>query len=160
MPLALAIDKMELRISPGSSGLYVLNKGSIYTGAINIIKPIAEIVTGVRAVYPHFPVIVFARGPGKEHGRIAAATCANGVGVEEGLDIATLLGSLDAKVAVQGNMFNGLLLGDEGPMVARAREILQSMPRDRHIFNLGHGIQPETQISMVERLVKEVRDFG
>ena len=125
-----------------------------------VINPITEIIRGVRAWHPEFPVIVFARGVGSEHGRIAAATRANCVGLEENVSIASVLESLPHGVAVQGNLFNELLLGSEDDLIRRTQEILVAVPRERHIFNLGHGILPQTEIKMVGRLVKEVRSFG
>ena len=125
-----------------------------------VVRPIAEIIRGVRALHLNFPVIVFARGVGSEHARIALGTNGNCVGLEEGADIGSVLASLPAGVAAQGNLPNELLLGSEDAMIHRIRDILTAVPRERHIFNLGHGILPETQIGMVERLVKEVRAFG
>lgn len=125
-----------------------------------VINPITEIIRGVRASHPEFPVIVFARGVGFEHGRIAAATLANCVGLEENVNIACVLESMPLGVAVQGNLFNELLLGSEDDLIRRTQEILVAVPRERHIFNLGHGIFPQTEIKMVERLVREVRSFG
>ncbi len=124
-----------------------------------VIQPIAEIVKGLRAVFPKFPVIVFARGVGAEHGRIAQGTWANAVGLEEDVKIGDVLSQLPSNVAVQGNLSNELLLGNEAGMITQMRSILQAVPKARHIFNLGHGIQQQTQIAMVERLVAEVRAF-
>ena len=125
-----------------------------------VIEPIAAIVKAVRLVHPHFPIIVFARGVGDHHNLVAKGTGANCVGLEEDVAAEQVLSSLPPHVAVQGNLSNELLLGDEAVMLAQTRKILATVPRDRHIFNLGHGIQQQTEISMVERLVKEVRDLG
>jgi uroporphyrinogen decarboxylase len=125
-----------------------------------VIQPIAEIVNGLRTVHPGFPVIVFARGVGAEHGRIAKGTSANAVGLEEDVDIGEVLKQLPSGVAVQGNLSNELLLGNEAAMIKQTRAILNAVPKSRHIFNLGHGIQQQTQIAMVEKLVAEVRAFG
>jgi len=125
-----------------------------------VIDPIAEIIAGVRAVYPAFPVIVFARGVGDRHALVARGTGANCVGLEEDVVASEVLKQLPDHVAVQGNLSNALLLGDDALMVSATRKILTSIPRDRHIFNLGHGILPQTEISMVERLVQEVRLAG
>ena len=125
-----------------------------------VINPITEIIRGVRASHPDFPVIVFTRGVGSEHGRIAATTAANCVGLEENVSIASALECIPLGVAVQGNLFNELLLGSEDELVRRTHDILDAVPRERHIFNLGHGILPQTEIKMVERLVREVRSFG
>ena len=125
-----------------------------------VINPIAEIIRGVRALHPDFPVIVFARGVGTQHARIAFATRADCAGLEEDVKIASVLAGLPTGVVVQGNLANGLLLGSENAMVQGATEILRAVPSNRHIFNLGHGILPQTEIRMVERLVKTVRAFG
>ena len=125
-----------------------------------VIEPIRRIVEGVRGAYPGFPVIVFARGVGMAHGRVASGTAANCIGVEEDIILAEVLGQLSGGVAVQGNLSNLALLGSEAQMIAATRKILSSVPMERHIFNLGHGIQQQTQISMVSRLVDEVRNFA
>ena len=125
-----------------------------------VIDPMAAIVRAVRNTHPNFPVIVFARGVGAHHASVARGTGGNCVGLEEDVQASEVLKTLPAGVAVQGNLSNEMLLGDEADMLAQTRKILASVPRERHIFNLGHGIQQQTQISMVERLVKEVRDHG
>ena len=125
-----------------------------------VIAPMLKIIDGVRAVHPRFPVIVFARGVGDGHARVALGTTANCVGLEEDVDSAKVLAGLPAQVAVQGNLSNAALLGDVDVMLTQARRILETVPRERHIFNLGHGIQQQTDIKMVERLAKEVRDHG
>lgn len=124
-----------------------------------VIQPIEAIISKVRNVHPNFPVIVFARGVGGSHALVAQGTGANCVGLEENVEAAAILEGLSSGVAVQGNLANEMLLGNENLMVKKTQEILRSVPAERHIFNLGHGIQPQTQIGMVERLVKEVRAF-
>ena len=125
-----------------------------------VVDPISAIVRGVRALHPDFPVIVFARGVGESHATIAQGTNANAIGLEEDVNAAQVLKTLPSSKAVQGNLSNELLLGDEATMVAATRRILESVPREKHIFNLGHGILQQTPIAAVERLVKEVRTYG
>jgi uroporphyrinogen decarboxylase len=65
---------------------------------------------------------------------------------------------LDYRCAIQGNMDPVLLFADEKLIRQRAREILQQANgRSGHIFNLGHGILPETPVESVKALVDEVR---
>jgi len=125
-----------------------------------VISPIAKMIEGVRAVHPGFPVIVFARGVGRAHAKIAAGTGANCVGLEEDVIIGDVLKTLPGHVAVQGNLSNETLLGDEAAMLVQTRWILDSVPARRHIFNLGHGIQQQTSLAMVEKLVALVRAEG
>jgi uroporphyrinogen decarboxylase len=136
--------------------------GDVPEGALErlVISPIARIIEGIRVVHPGFPVIVFARGVGQGHAKIAVGTGANCVGLEEDVVIGDVLKTLPWHVAVQGNLGNEMLLGDEAAMLAQTRRILDSVPAQRHIFNLGHGIQQQTSIAMVEKLVAEVRARG
>lgn len=124
-----------------------------------VIEPIKRIVDGVRAAYPEFPVIVFARGVGDLHGLVAAGTAANAVGVEEDCDLSQVLRSLNANVAVQGNLAPGLLVGDVASLRSSVASMLHGVPVARHIFNLGHGITPQVDPAMVFELVQAVRDF-
>ncbi len=151
------------QIAAGAETVQIFDSwaGDVPSSALQrlVIQPIAEIVRRVRAEHADFPIIVFARGVGAAHGAIATGTGANCVGVEEDVNISSVLASLAPNVSVQGNLANVALLGDENAMVLQVQAILNAVPRDRHIFNLGHGILPETSVDRVERLVKEVRAF-
>lgn len=61
------------------------------------------------------------------------------------------------RVALQGNLDPILLLTDERTIRARTRQILNEAPQRGHIFNLGHGILPETPIEHVDILLDEIR---
>ena len=61
--------------------------------------------------------------------------------------------------AVQGNLDPVVLLGAESVLLEQTSTILNSVAYDRHIFNLGHGIRPETDPDRLELVVKSVRDF-
>ena len=124
-----------------------------------VANPIRQIVDGVRKVYPDFPIIVFARGVNNHHGEIAAKTLANAVGVEEGVLLTDIIKQLSPHVAVQGNLSSSLLLGSKNDLVQGVRDVLKGVPKSRHIFNLGHGIVPQTDPLMVEALVAAVRSY-
>lgn len=124
-----------------------------------VIEPIRRIVDGVRAFYPEFPVIVFARGVGDQHGLVADGTAANAIGVEEDCSLVEVLPRLKSSIAVQGNLSPQLLLGGVEQLRNGVSKVLQGIPMRRHIFNLGHGITPQVNPVMVEELVRAVRDF-
>jgi uroporphyrinogen decarboxylase len=162
--IAASTDYLLGQIKAGAEAVQIFDSwaGDVPAEAMQrlVVEPIAAIIDGVRAVYPNFPVIVFARGVGDKHGLVARGTGANCVGLEEDVVASEILKQLPDQVAVQGNLANALLLGDDASMLAATRKILTSVPRERHIFNLGHGILPQTEIGMVERLVQEVRAVG
>jgi uroporphyrinogen decarboxylase len=61
--------------------------------------------------------------------------------------------------AVQGNLDPVLLFADWKEIEARAEDILlQANNRPGHIFNLGHGILPQTPVDNVKALAKFVRE--
>ena len=124
-----------------------------------VVGPIKRIVDGVRAVYPEFPIIVFARGVGTQHGMIASGTRASAIGVEEDCSLKEVLAALPAGVAVQGNLAPGALLGSADDLKTAVALVLDGIPMGRHIFNLGHGITPQVNPNMVGKLVEFVRAY-
>jgi uroporphyrinogen decarboxylase len=124
-----------------------------------VIKPIAAIVEGVRAVHPNFPVIVFARGVGGGHAEVAAGTSASAVGIEQNVGLSKVLEDLGPRVAVQGNLAPETLLEASDVIEAETLKVLSGVPMDRHIFNLGHGIVPQVKPEAVTMLIKTVRNF-
>jgi uroporphyrinogen decarboxylase len=122
-----------------------------------VTAPIAAIVDGVRAAYPRFPVIVFARGVGGGHGDIAAATNASCVGVEQDVALRDVLPTLPGGCAVQGNLAPEILLQDDVIIRTEVSKVLAGVPMRRHVFNLGHGIVPQVKPEAVTVLVDTVR---
>lgn len=122
-----------------------------------VIDPIAAIVQGVRAVYPNFPVIVFARGVGNGHAGVARGTGASVVGVEQDVSLVEVLKTLN--VAVQGNLAPETLLAADDVVVAETLKVLQGVPKRRHVFNLGHGIVPQVKPETVSLLLQTIRQF-
>jgi uroporphyrinogen decarboxylase len=124
-----------------------------------VIAPIRRIVDAVRAVHPGFPIIVFARGVNDQHSVVATGTGASAIGLEEHCVAADVLASLPSSVAIQGNLAPGALLGTVDELKTAVGKVLRGVSASRHIFNLGHGIVPQTDPTMVEKLVGFVRDF-
>src|SRR6266568_2304887 len=68
---------------------------------------------------------------------------------------------LDHKCAVQGNLDPVLLFADWKELESRAEDILRrAAGRPGHIFNLGHGILPETPVENVKRLARFVQEYS
>jgi uroporphyrinogen decarboxylase len=126
--------------------------------ARQVIEPNRRIVEGVRARVPNAPIIGFPRGAAGMIATYVAATGVNAVG----LDYATPLGFAAANVpkgvAVQGNLDPLRLVVGGAQMEERARAIISAFADRPHIFNLGHGIVPETPIEHVAALVNLVKN--
>jgi len=120
-----------------------------------VLKPIAEIVEGVGKRHPGLPVIVFARGIGVHQKRAAALPGASAVGIETEFDLSLL----PKDIVVQGNLDPVALIAGEDVARREVHRICASVDRQRHIFNLGHGIRVGTDPAVVGAVVEEVRRF-
>jgi uroporphyrinogen decarboxylase len=86
-------------------------------------------------------------------------TGADVIGVDWRIPLDQAWKSLDFSGAVQGNLDPVLLFAGQKEMLARADLVLgQAGGRPGHIFNLGHGILPETPVENVRALVEFVRE--
>jgi uroporphyrinogen decarboxylase len=158
-----SIEYLKMQVTAGAQALQIFDSwASDLDEALTercIVAPISQIVEGVRAVFPDVPIIVFARGVGERHSAIAAGTRANGVSVEQGRDLGGVLGTLEEGVAVQGNLDPELLLGARDVLMADVARICSSVPKRRHIFNLGHGISQHTKPEAVTSVIAAVREY-
>lgn len=121
-----------------------------------VIEPNRRIVEGLRQRIPGAPVIGFPRGAAALLPAYAARTGVNLIGLDYAMPLAAA-SALPAGLGVQGNLDPLRLVVGGAAMEDRVRRIIEAF-RDRpHIFNLGHGIVPETPIAHVERLIEIVR---
>jgi uroporphyrinogen decarboxylase len=123
------------------------------------VVPIKRIIAGVRERFPAVPVIVFAKGAGVRHGVVFSETKCNAVGIEAEYSLAMAQDLLPKDAILQGNLDPEVLLGDNGSVRAAVRDVLGSVNRRQHIFNLGHGIRPHTNPDMLSAVIDEIRQF-
>jgi uroporphyrinogen decarboxylase len=121
------------------------------------IKPTQAIIAQVRAQVPGAKVIGFPRGAGTLLPRYVAEVPVNAVGLDWTVDRDLVRERVQSRVAVQGNL-DPLVLVAGGAGLERAVDAVLEAFADRpFIFNLGHGIVPETPIAHVEAMLKRVR---
>ena len=122
-----------------------------------VVAPTAEIVNRVRARAPGVPIIGFPKGAGGKLPAYARETRVDAIGLDETVDPVWADGALPPGLPVQGNL-DPLALIAGGEALANSVASIQTAFTDRpHIFNLGHGILPDTPIAHVEQLLKLVR---
>jgi uroporphyrinogen decarboxylase len=108
---------------------------------------------------PEANVILFARGA-RVSPEVLTATGTHVIAFDWNTDLAAAAARLPANVAVQGNLDPTLLNGDTETVVREARRLLESMRgRPGHIFNLGHGIQPQASLENVNALLETIATF-
>ena len=118
--------------------------------------PLARIAAALARDFPHVPVIAFPRGAGHNLARMAAMPGLAAFSLDTTADLAWAAATLPGK-ALQGNLDPLALLAGGDALARQVDHILQATSGHAHIFNLGHGILPQTPIAHVEALVKQIR---
>jgi uroporphyrinogen decarboxylase len=106
------------------------------------------------------PVIVFCKGCGHSLAKLAS-TGADVIGLDWTDDVGAARAVVGEGVALQGNMDPVMLFAPPERIVSEVRGILASYGRgDGHIFNLGHGILPQTPVEHVKEFVQAVKSLS
>jgi len=106
--------------------------------------------------FPEVKVIGFPRGAGLGLADYARDTGVDGLSLDWTVPLADAH-SLQRRLTVQGNLDPMRLMAGGRVLDAAIDRILEALSSGSFIFNLGHGILPETPIAHVERLVARVR---
>lgn len=122
-----------------------------------VVGPNKAIVEKVRAVIPDAVITGFPRGAAGKIARYASATGVNVIGLDYATPLAFANEILTEGLTVQGNLDPLRLVVGGAQMEERAREIVEAFKHRPHIFNLGHGIVPQTPIENVARLIEVVK---
>jgi uroporphyrinogen decarboxylase len=123
------------------------------------VEPARRIVEGVRKQVPDARIIGFPRGAAGMLPSYVEATGVNAVSIDWTAEPAMIREDVQSRVAVQGNL-DPLALVTGGAALDRAiDDVLENYAGGRLIFNLGHGILPETPIEHVEQMVRRVRAY-
>jgi uroporphyrinogen decarboxylase len=126
-----------------------------------VIGPTRRIVEGIRERHPNVPIIGFPRGAQGSALWYIAETEVDGIGCDTATPPYVMAEAFDGeKIVVQGNLDPLLLVAGGEALEARVTEILELMAGKPFIFNLGHGIVPETPPEHVADLVRWVREGG
>jgi len=118
-----------------------------------VIAPTAKIVSALRQSHPDVPVVGFPRGAGAAMMRYAAETGITAISLDSGVPVAWARENLQARLPVQGNLDPFTLVAGGKALEDEATRILRGFGTGPHVFNLGHGIVPETPPEHVARLV-------
>ncbi|MCL2714007.1 MAG: uroporphyrinogen decarboxylase [Alphaproteobacteria bacterium] len=121
------------------------------------IEPTRRIIEGVRARVPGARFIGFPRGAAAMLPAYVEATGVNAVSIDWTAEPSFIRERVQSRIPIQGNL-DPLVLITGGAALDRAvDQVLANYGDGAMIFNLGHGIQPETPIAHVEQMLKRLR---
>lgn len=121
------------------------------------VRPMRAIVERVRAVAPQTPIIGFPKGVGARIGDYARMTKVDAVAVDWTTPMRLAREFVPEPMALQGNLDPLKVVVGGSALDEGIDAVLSAMQGRAHIFNLGHGITPDTPLANVARLVERVR---
>ncbi|MCE9524376.1 MAG: uroporphyrinogen decarboxylase [Alphaproteobacteria bacterium] len=154
-------DYLIAQIQAGAEVVQIFESwaGTIPVGQLEdfSLQPIREIVRRVRKQTPSVPVIVFPRGAGVNYVRYARETGATALSIDQQTPMAFASEAFPSNVVLQGNLDPLALIAGGRALTQAVTDIKKQTQGRAHIFNLGHGIRPETPIEHVEKLLDLIR---
>jgi uroporphyrinogen decarboxylase len=121
------------------------------------MEPVRRIVENVRRDIPDAKIIGFARGAGASLTAYLDAVPVNAVSLDWAAEPAFVRAHVQSRVAVQGNLDPLVLLSGGDALDRAVDDVMMNYAGAPFIFNLGHGILPETPMAHVERTLRRIR---
>ena len=121
------------------------------------IAPMAAIISGLRARDVHVPIIAFPRAAKAHMGEYCAAVKCDALSLDTSADIAAIRAETGPDMVLQGNLDPMVLVEGGAKLKHEVEMILEKTRGTKHIFNLGHGIVPQTPPAHVAQLIDLVR---
>jgi uroporphyrinogen decarboxylase len=124
------------------------------------IEPCARIVAAVRNKIPDAKIIGFPRGAVSELAHYLDAVPLDAIGIDWTVDLDFARDHIQTRRPVQGNLDPLALLVGGAALDRSIDAILAALARGPFVFNLGHGVLPDTPLAHVEHLITRVRAAG
>lgn len=160
--VASSIDYLERQFQAGVEAVQIFDSWAGVLPTLEFrrwcLEPVLAIVEGLKARVPHARIIAFPRGVGSHLAAFTEHPGINALGLDTATDPIWAAAQVQPHKPVQGNL-DPLALIAGGEALDRSVDLIKNAFGGRpYVFNLGHGILPETPIAHVERLVQRVRD--
>jgi uroporphyrinogen decarboxylase len=124
------------------------------------VDPTRRLVAAVREQCPKDKIIGFPRGAGENIVRYVDRTKVDAVSLDAGVDLDFAVTHVHPMVPVQGNLSPEILVAGGVRLDQAVDDVMDAFCDMPFIFNLGHGVLPQTPIANVERMLARVRRFA
>jgi uroporphyrinogen decarboxylase len=152
------------QVDHGAEALQIFDSWSGTLPADEFIKwcvePVQKIVENIRAVYPDVPIIGFPKGAGAKIKNFVKKTKVSAVSIDTSTSTTWVKNVMQPLCTVQGNLDPLLLVSGGKPLEKAVYHILDHLRDGSHVFNLGHGIIPQTppeNVKMVSDIILNYR---
>jgi uroporphyrinogen decarboxylase len=125
-----------------------------------IIEPTQKIVSSIRQEFPDVPIIGFPKGIGANLSAYSSQCGFSALSLDSNTPLAWAVKTVPSTIVLQGNLDPLVLATGGEPLKKAIHAIHEAMNGRPYIFNLGHGIVPETPLQNVADCVRRVRGVG
>jgi uroporphyrinogen decarboxylase len=155
------IDYLAAQIEAGAEAVMLFDSwAGVLSPALferHVIDPTEAVASALHARFPDIPVIGFPRLAGTMLGPYAQEAGVEAVALDTAAEPRLAAAMLPEGMAVQGNLDPLALVAGGAEMREQAEDIMEALRGRPHVFNLGHGIVPQTPPDHVAELVRIVR---
>ncbi len=124
-----------------------------------LYEPVEQIIKNLRLMNVKAPIIVFPKGIGKNVVDYTKNVSADIVSIDFETDMNWAIKNINKNIILQGNIDPKTLLKGGKILERSVRKLMKTVSGRKHIFNLGHGILPETPISNVHKVINIIRSY-
>jgi uroporphyrinogen decarboxylase len=157
----VSVDYLAAQVAAGADTLQIFDSwaGSLPDTEFDVwvVAPTRAMVAQLNRRCPGVPIIGFPRGAGARALSYVRETGVDAIGCDTAMPLGAMAELAAAGVVAQGNLDPLRLVAGGDGLARRVEQILEAMRGRPFIFNLGHGIVPETPPEHVARLVEFVR---
>ena len=157
------IEYLSAQIDAGAEVVKIFDSwaGSLKGNDFNkyALEPTKQIVTQLKAKYPHVPVIAFPRQAGDAYKGFLKSTGADCLAIDDSISPSWAAKYLQEDGCIQGNLKSSHMVSGGKPMINEVNTIISNLCRGPHIFNLGHGITPDANPDNVALMIETIRNF-
>ena len=157
------VDHLSNQVEAGADGVQlfdswagVLPEEQLFRWSLD---PLVRIAKGVRERHPDLPILAFPRAVGPAALMYRRPDSFSALSIDTGIGAHWAAKELQPHICVQGNLDPIMLVTGGAALEREARRILDKLGHGSFIFNLGHGVVPQTPPEHVAQLVEIVRTW-
>jgi len=153
------IDYLKMQIKAGVDAIQIFDSWAHFLGHNHFrefsLHYLQKLMEGIKET--QIPVILYCRGSSVFANQLAELQPA-GISIDWNGNLAEIRSKVPSGIALQGNMDPDVLYADSKVICKEAGSLINSMRNDPgYIFNLGHGIHPDTPVESVRTLVDFIK---
>lgn len=157
------VDHLSNQVEAGADGVQlfdswagVLPEEQLFRWSLD---PLVRIAKGLRERHPSIPIIAFPRAVGPAALMYRRPDCFSALSIDTGIGAHWAAKELQPHICLQGNLDPIMLVAGGAALEREATRILDKLGHGSFVFNLGHGVVPQTPPEHVAQLVEIVRNW-